>query len=107
MRMGWNLAAPAFALILVLAFAQGSWPANAQSSIGECAGKLHRDGSGLLLGGGRGEDEGICLIDAADAKKVLAVCTLGHHCRISGHIGNCGDVGECGKISGATSVHRR
>jgi hypothetical protein len=103
MRMGWSLAAP----LLVLAFALGSWPANAQSRGGECEGKLHRDDSGLLIGGGRGEDEGICLIDAADAKKVLAVCTLEHHCRIRGHIGNCGDVGECGKISRITSVHRR
>lgn len=70
------------------------------------AAPLRRDSSGLLLGGGRGEDEGICLIDAADAKKVLAVCTLEHHCWLNGHIGNCGDVGECGKISGITSVHR-
>jgi hypothetical protein len=103
MKMGWKLAAP----VLVLAFVLGSWPATAQPRGGECEGKLHRDSSGLLIGGGRGEDEGICLIDAADAKKVLAVCTLEHHCRISGHIGNCGDVGECGKISGITSVHRR
>jgi hypothetical protein len=103
MKMGWNLTAP----VLVFALLLSSWPASAQSWNGECVGKLHHDSSGLLIGGGTGEDEGICLIKDAEAKKVLAVCAVEQHCRVRGHIRACKDVGECEEISRITSVRRR
>jgi hypothetical protein len=103
MKMSWNLAAP----VLVFAFLLNLWPAHAQSWNGECIGKLHRDSSGLLIGGGAGEDEGICLIKDSEAKKVLAVCAVEQHCRVRGHIRACKDIGECEEISRITSVRRR
>jgi hypothetical protein len=103
MKISWNLAAP----VLVFVFLLSSWAAGAQSWNGECVGKLHRDSSGLLIGGGPGEDEGICLIKEADAKKVLAVCAVEQHCRVRGRIRACKDVGECEEISRITSARRR
>jgi hypothetical protein len=103
MKMGWKLAAP----VLVSVFLLSSWAAGAESWNGECVGKLHRDSSGLLIGGGAGEDEGICLIKDAEATKVLAVCAVEQHCRVRGRIRLCKDVGECEEIGKITSVRRR
>jgi hypothetical protein len=103
MKLNWSI----LASTLVFAFLFVSCPIRAQSGTSQCEGKLHRDRSGLRIGGGLGEDEGICLINNAEAKKVLAVCALEHRCRVSGHVGLCKDTGECAEISGITSVQRR
>ena len=59
-------------IIFVLIFA--SWSSYAQRQPSECAGVLHKDRYGLRIGGGVGEDEGICLINKAEENKVLAIC---------------------------------
>ena len=72
-----------------------------------CSGVLHRDAGDLVLGGGKGEGEGICIIAASQASKVLAVCTVGRRCRLVGKTAQCKDSGECVTITHITSVTPR
>jgi hypothetical protein len=44
---------------------------------GQCSGILHRDHGGLHFGGGKGEDEGVCIISEGEQQKVLAICKVG------------------------------
>ena len=82
--------------------------AEAASRSGVCAGVLHRDSDALRIGGGKGEDEGICLVGGkADMDKVLAVCSLEHHCWIKGRVSDCKDSGECSAITGITNVRKK
>jgi len=79
----------------------------AEGQLGVCEGTLHENRDGLRIGGGAGEGEGICLVGKADMARVLAVCTLGHHCRIKGQMSDCKDTGECAEISRITAVRRK
>jgi hypothetical protein len=103
MGMKRGLMVPALALAALLA----SGTSHAAGRPGTCEGILHRDGEGLRIGGGAGEDEGICLIGKADQGRVLAVCAPEHHCRIRGRVSDCKDSGECAEIGGITSVRKR
>ncbi len=78
--------------------------AAARNGRDQCAGILHQDGSRLWFGGGRGEGEGICVVDAAHAAKVLKVCSAGRYCRVVGTSADCKDSGECAEISDIVSV---
>jgi uncharacterized protein (TIGR02594 family) len=69
-----------------------------------CGGVLHRADGDLRFGGEEGEGESICIINKAEEARILAVCTIGHPCRVKGNIGPCGDSGECDKISKIKSV---
>jgi hypothetical protein len=73
----------------------------------ECSGILHKDRNGLLFGGGRGEGEGICIINNSQESKVLATCSPGEFCRVRGVMKDCKDSGECGELTQVTSVRRR
>jgi hypothetical protein len=79
-------------------------PAQAQQ---ECSGILHKDRNGLRFGGGRGESEGICIINNSEESKVLATCSPGQFCKVKGVMKDCKDSGECGELTRVTSVRRR
>jgi hypothetical protein len=77
----------------------------AEPALGNCYGILHSDkGGGLLFGGGKGEDEGICVINKSEVEKVLRTCSVGRSCRVVGMVDYCKDSGECTEISRITSV---
>lgn len=78
--------------------------ADARNGRDQCAGILHQDGSRLWFGGERGEGEGICIVDAAQAGKVLKVCSAGRYCRVVGTTEDCKDSGECAEIKHIVSV---
>ena len=80
--------------------------AEARPRADACSGILHSTKTGLRLGGGRGESEGICLIRKADESKVLAACSVERRCRIEGMFDECKDSGECAEIVAITSVRR-
>ena len=73
------------------------------SRLTKCSGILHKDRFGLHLGGGRGEDEGICVIRKADAEQVLTRCRVGVLCEITGESRDCPDSGECTEFTHITS----
>ena len=73
----------------------------------ECAGILHQDAQTLRFGGAPGEGEGICVIAAALARKVLAACTAGAYCRVVGDGAACVGSGECTEIKRIVSVSRK
>ena len=99
-----NCLLPALALAALLT----SGATEAAGRPGVCAGVLHRDEDGLRIGGGKGEDEGICLVGkAADMGRVLAVCTVEHHCCIKGRVSDCRDAGECAEMVGITKVRKK
>jgi hypothetical protein len=81
-------------------------PSFAQSKMSECFGRLHQDQSGLLIGGGKGEGESICVIAKSEQSKVSATCTPEQLCRVRGRVSNCKDAGECAEISGIVSVSK-
>jgi hypothetical protein len=70
----------------------------------QCKGILHSDQNGLRFGGGIGEDEGICVINKSEEAKVLAVCSVGHFCKVGGSVDDCKDSGECSEITNITFV---
>ena len=72
--------------------------------IGQCWGILHQDTEGMRFGGGRGEGEGICVINNAEENKVLAICSVGHYCKVTGIVDSCKDSGECSEITDITAV---
>ncbi len=78
-----------------------------RQSADHCAGILHKDQNGIRFGGGRGEDEGICVIDKSEEKKVLAVCSIEHYCKVKGQVDDCKDSGECSEITNISSVSRK
>ncbi len=79
-------------------------PAEARKGRDQCAGILHQDGSRLWFGGERGEGEGICMIAATQAGKVLKTCAAGRYCRVVGTTADCKDSGECSEINDIVSV---
>ena len=81
--------------------------AHAEPHLGECAGVLHRDQDGVRIGGGWGEDEGICVINKSDERKVLAVCGLEKFCRVRGLIDDCKDSGECSELTKIYSIWKK
>jgi hypothetical protein len=82
--------------------------AAAASAPGNCYGVLHRDkGGGLLFGGGKGEDESICVINKLDMEAVLRTCSVGRYCRVDGMVDFCKDSGECSEITQVTSIRRK
>jgi hypothetical protein len=103
MRTATSISASTALLAIILA----SIPSHARAGAGECQGRLHQDRTGLWIGGGRGEDESICLIGKSDRPKVLAVCIPEQPCRVRGHMANCKDSGECSEISRIVSVRKR
>jgi hypothetical protein len=72
----------------------------------KCTGILHRDRDGLRFGGANGEGEGICVIRKSEERKVLARCSVGHHCIVKGLIDSCKDSGECAEILSVTSARK-
>ena len=80
-------------------------PAAAGPKPGTCSGTLSRLPEGeWVIRTGR---EGICVFGGDDIKtKVLAVCSAGKRCEVSGVIGNCED-GECSEIRSLHSVRSR
>ena len=72
----------------------------------ECSGILHGDQYGLRLGGGIGEGEGICVIAKSERHNVLTLCSIGHFCRLRGHVSDCKDSGECVEIRDITSMSK-
>jgi hypothetical protein len=73
----------------------------------ECSGILHKDRDGLRFGGGKGEGEGICVINKSEEGKVLATCSPGRYCKVMGVMEDCKDSGECGELTQVKSVRRR
>jgi hypothetical protein len=73
----------------------------------KCAGTLHWAQDDIHFGGGRGEDESICVINKFEEAKVLAVCSVGRFCTVRGSVDLCKDSGECAEISNITSVKAR
>jgi hypothetical protein len=63
-------------LVAVLGYLSFFDSAEAEPQIDKCAGILHKNRDDINFGGGRGEDEGICLINKSQEKKVLAVCSV-------------------------------
>jgi len=39
--------------------------------------------------------------------KVLAVCTIEHHCWIKGRVSDCKDSGECAEFVGISAVRKK
>jgi hypothetical protein len=73
--------------------------------VNTCKGILHQDQSGLSIDE---PPEDTCEINATQAKKVLATCTVGQFCRVTGIIEDCKDMpSECGEITRVLSVRRR
>lgn len=74
----------------------------------QCSGILHLDRNDRRFGGGKGEGEGICIISKPEErKKVLATCSPGHHCIVTGLIEDCKDSGECGELTYVLSVRKK
>jgi hypothetical protein len=102
-RCPWERAAPASSTVSdeatkkeVLAFSK--------PHVSTCKGILHQDQNGLTIDV---PPEGLCEINGAQARKVLATCTVGQFCRVTGIEDSCKDTGECGEITRVLSVRRR
>jgi hypothetical protein len=72
--------------------------------VNTCKGILRQDQNGLTIDV---PPEGLCEINGAQAKKVLATCTVGQFCRVTGIEESCKDSGECSEITRVLSVGRR
>jgi hypothetical protein len=77
----------------------------AAQTLGTCSGKLSRLPEGeWVIRTGR---EGICTFrDEAVKTKVLAICSAGQVCKVTGAFGDCEDSGECSEIRSVQSVRR-
>jgi hypothetical protein len=73
----------------------------------ECVGILHKERDGLRFGGGKGEGEGICVINKSEESKVLAACSPGQFCKVKGVIEDCKDSGKCSELTHVISVRRK
>jgi hypothetical protein len=62
----------------------------------QCSGRLTVDRGELILTT-KGED--ICVIGKSDESKVLAGCSLGHYCVVTGTVDYCKDSGECVEVT--------
>ena len=80
--------------------------AHADPQLGECSGILHADRDSLMIGGGEGEGEGICIINKSQESNVLRGCRIGQFCKIKGVIDECKDSGECSEMLRVTSAER-
>ena len=71
-----------------------------------CKGILHTDvkNGGFYIGGGKGEDEGICVIGKADIDKVMQVCNTHSYCAVTGNVVLCKNSGECVEVSNVSAV---
>ena len=95
------------AMISVVSVFQPPKPVFAEPTSGKCSGVLHQSREGIMFGGGKGEDEGICIVSKTEVSKVLAVCRVGRRCLVEGLVDDCIDSGECTEIKGITSVRRK
>src|SRR3954451_10281240 len=73
----------------------------------QCFGVLHHSKGDLMIGGGRGEGEGICIINKAEIGKVLRTCRIGGRCIVEGSVDYCKDSGECVEITKIVAVRKR
>ncbi len=78
-----------------------------QPHLGKCEGILHLNSGELTFGGGAGEGEGVCVINADEQERVLATCSPAKYCKVQGAVELCKDSGECVEISDIISVSRR
>ena|SRR5579862_8489901 len=78
--------------------------AQAQAKPGKCEGILHQKDNEIYFGGGKGEDEGVCMIAKAEMLKLMAICAVGRFCRVTGSVDYCKDSGECVDMSRITGV---
>jgi hypothetical protein len=79
----------------------------AASTRSECHGILHSDHGSLVLGGGAGEGEAICVVAGSEQGKVLKGCSVGAFCRAHGGTKPCEDSGECVEIGRIDRVQKR
>lgn len=101
--MTWHAVASLPFVLVVIAAGQ----AEARSPQDQCDGILHQDAQSLWFGGAPGEGEGICIVAAAQTRKVLEVCTAGAYCRVVGVGAACEGTGECTEIKRIITVSRR
>jgi hypothetical protein len=73
---------------------------------GKCSGVLHQVKGDIMFGGGKGEDEGICIVNKLEVSKILATCRVGSYCLVEGLVDDCKDSGECTELTNVTSVRR-
>jgi len=73
----------------------------------QCFGVLHQSKGDLIIGGGRGEGEGICIINKAETEKVLRTCRIGGRCIVQGSVDYCKDSLECVEITKIVAVRKR
>lgn len=81
-------------------------PKSAVAESLKCSGILYQTSESLMFGGGRGETEGICLVNGRDAYKVLQICRIGKPCTVEGSGDLCKNSGECVEITNITTVRR-
>ena len=82
-------------------------PVFAEPTQTQCFGVLHQSKGDLMIGGGRGEGEGICIINKAEIGKVLRTCRIGGRCIVEGSVDYCKDSGECVEITKIVAVRKR
>ena len=73
----------------------------------QCFGVLHQSKGDLIIGGGRGEGAGICIINKAEIEKVLRTCRIGGRCIVQGSVDYCKDSLECVEITEIVAVRKR
>ena len=76
-----------------------SKPVVAEPAPGKCSGVLRQVKGDLMFGGGKGEGEGICVINKLEVSKVLAVCHVGGRCFVEGMVDDCKELGECVELT--------
>jgi hypothetical protein len=74
----------------------------AEPKFDTCSGELTKLESGYALD--FKPDQGICIFSGEDERKILAICSEGHRCEVSGIVDECKDSGECAEITHVTSV---
>ena len=77
--------------------------ANTGPSQGSCSGKLVRNDGHVLIRDGR---ESICTFRDGDEQEILATCSEGNYCEVTGLIDLCKDSGECVEVTKITNVSR-
>ena len=82
-------------------------PVFAEPIQSQCFGILHHSKGDLIIGGGRGEGEGICIINKAEIEKVLRTCRIGRRCFVKGSVDYCKDSGECVEITKIVAVRKK
>ena len=82
-------------------------PVFAEPIQSQCFGVLHHSKGDLIIGGGRGEGEGICIISKGENEKVLRTCRIGRRCFVKGSVDYCKDSGECVEITKIVAVREK